>query len=223
MAYQDKELELYRGLMDRPDTYTDGFDSRSIAGAVFVGFVMMPGAIYLSLVAGVTLGQAAEWTTIILFSEIARRSFVRLNRAQIYILFYIASSLTGLVGGQMLSGGVFAQAIWLQYFVRSQAAKNLGIADKIPGWVVPPENSAALINRTFWSQDWILPSLLMVLGTILGRLNWFGWATCSSVRPPTTRSCPTPSPPSPRRARPRWPRPAARKSPGAGAPSVSGP
>ncbi len=161
--------------MERPDTYTDGFDARSLVGAVFVGFVMMPGAIYLGLVAGISLGNAAEWVTVILFAEIARRSFVRLNRAQIYILYYIAAGLTAMYGGIALSGGAFAQAIWWQYFIRSQAAKGLGIADKIPTWLVPPENSPAIINRTFFHEDWLIPSLLLVGGYILARLNWFGF------------------------------------------------
>lgn len=174
MAYHDKEIELYRGLMEQPESFTDGFDSRSLAGAVFVGFVMLPGAIYLGLVAGISLGAAAEWVTIILFAEIARRSFVRLNRAQIYILYYIAAGLTAMYGGQALSGGAFAQAIWWQYFVRSPAAKGMGIADKIPHWLVPPETSEAIINRTFFHPDWLVPGLLIVGGTILSRLNWFG-------------------------------------------------
>ncbi len=161
--------------MERPDTYTDGFDGRSLVGALFVGFVMMPGAIYLGLVAGISLGNAAEWVTIILFAEIARRSFVRLNRAQIYILYYIAAGLTAMYGGQALSGGAFAQAIWWQYFIRSQAAKGLGIADKIPTWLVPRETSPAIINRTFFHEDWLIPGLLMVGGYILARLNWFGF------------------------------------------------
>ncbi|HEY3398608.1 MAG TPA: peptide transporter [Armatimonadota bacterium] len=175
MAYKDAEIELYRSLMERPETYTDGFDGRSLAGALFVGFVMMPGAIYLGLVAGISLGDAAQWVTIILFSEIARRSFVRLNRAQIYILYYIAAGLTAMYGGMALSGGAFAQAIWWQYFVRSQAAKGLGIADKIPTWLVPRENSAAIVNRTFFDRDWLLPGLLIVGQTILNRLNWFAF------------------------------------------------
>jgi hypothetical protein len=174
-AYRDPEIELYRSLMERPDTYTDGFDGRSLAGALFVGFVMMPGAIYLGLVAGMSLGDAAQWVTIILFAEIARRSFVRLNRAQIYILYYIAAGLTAMYGGQALAGGAFAQAIWWQYFVRSQAAKGLGIADKIPTWLVPRENSPALINRTFFHRDWLIPGLLLVGGYLLSRINWFGF------------------------------------------------
>lgn len=161
--------------MERPEAYTDGFDGRSLAGALFVGFVMMPGAIYLGLVAGISLGNAAEWVTVILFAEIARRSFVRLNRAQIYILYYIAAGLTAMYGGQALSGGAFAQLIWWQYFIRSQAAKGLGIADKIPTWLVPPENSPAIVNRTFFHPDWLIPSLLLVGGYILARLNWFGF------------------------------------------------
>ncbi len=174
-AYRDPEIELYRSLMERPEAYTDGFDGRSLAGALFVGFVMMPGAIYLGLVAGISLGDAAQWVTIILFAEIARRSFVRLNRAQIYILYYIAAGLTAMYGGQALSGGAFAQAIWWQYFIRSQAAKGLGIADKIPTWLVPRETSPAIINRTFFHPDWLIPGLLLVGGYILARLNWFGF------------------------------------------------
>ncbi|HQL54971.1 MAG TPA: hypothetical protein PLQ87_09705, partial [Phycisphaerae bacterium] len=52
---------------------------RTIIGALFVALVMMPGAIYMGLVAGQSLGSAAEWVTIILFAELARRSFTRGN------------------------------------------------------------------------------------------------------------------------------------------------
>ena len=71
MAQLDPELELYRGLMDQPEQYEDGFDVKTIIGALFIGFVMMPGAIYLGLFVGRDLGPAAEWTTIILFTEVA--------------------------------------------------------------------------------------------------------------------------------------------------------
>jgi len=60
--------------------YVDGFSLRTVLGALFVAVVMMPGSIYLGLVAGQTLGPAAEWVTIILFAEVARRSFTHLKR-----------------------------------------------------------------------------------------------------------------------------------------------
>ena len=55
-----EDLEEYRSLMERPDTFEEGFTYRTVIGAFFVGFIMMPGAIYMGLIAGVTLGSAAE-------------------------------------------------------------------------------------------------------------------------------------------------------------------
>ncbi len=174
MAHLDPELELYRGLMDYPEKFEDGFDVKAVLGALFVGFVMMPGAIYLGLMAGMTLGPAAEWTTIILFTEVARRSFVTLKRQEVYTLFYIAAGLAAMQGGVALAGGAFAGAMWNQYFVRSPAAKGMGISNQIPHWVVPPPDSPALLQRTFFHVDWLVPSVLILLGTILSRMNWFG-------------------------------------------------
>ncbi len=160
--------------MDQPETFEEGFDIKAIIGALFVGFIMMPGAIYLGLVAGRSLGPAAEWTTIILFTEVARRSFVTLKRQEVYILFYIAASLASTSGGLQLAGGAFAGKMFDQYFVRSPAAKGMGIANEIPAWVVPGPNSPAILHRTFLHEDWILPSIILLIGTILGRMNWFG-------------------------------------------------
>jgi hypothetical protein len=174
VAQLDPELELYRGLMDQPEQYEDGFDVKTIIGALFIGFVMMPGAIYLGLFVGRDLGPAAEWTTIILFTEVARRSFITLKRQEVYILFYIASALASSSGGLQLAGGVFAGKMWDQYFVRSPAARGLGIAYEIPNWVVPGPDSEALMRRTFFHPDWIYPTAILLLGVVLSRLNWFG-------------------------------------------------
>ena len=64
-----------------------------MVGTLFVCLIMLPGAIYLGLVAGQSLGSAAQWVTIVLFSEIARRSFLPLKRQEIYCLFYMAGAL----------------------------------------------------------------------------------------------------------------------------------
>jgi len=172
-THVDDELELYRDLMDVPTTYEDGFDWKTVLGAFFIGFVMMPGAIYLGLVAGQSLGPAAEWTTIILFTEVARRSFTTLKKQELYILFYVASSLTGMIGGLALSGGAFSMLIWNQYFVQSPAAQGFGIAENIPTWVVPQPNSPAILQRTFFHRDWLYPIALLLFGQIVGRAQGF--------------------------------------------------
>jgi hypothetical protein len=150
--------------------FEEGFSWKTVAGALFVGFIMLPGALYLGLVAGQGLGPAAEWVTIVLFAEIMRRSFLPMKRQEIYILYYVAAGLTGLLADKGISGGPFGGLIWNQYFIQSPQASV--IANDIPRWVVPPATSVALQSRTFLHQDWLVPIMLLVVGEILGRLTW---------------------------------------------------
>ncbi len=167
---ETQELAEYRSLMETPTEFEDGFGWQTVIGAFFIGFVMMPGSIYLGLVAGQTMGPAAEWTTIILFTEIARRSFAQLNRQQIYILYYIAGGLTAMMGGVALSGGAFATLIWNQ-FLRSKAPGDL--IDQVPNWVAPHPDSEAIAMRTFMHPDWIPAITVLLLTQVFSRVAWF--------------------------------------------------
>jgi hypothetical protein len=165
-----EELQQYRDLMEAPEEYRDGFGWKTIIGALFIGFVMMPGSIYLGLVAGQTMGPAAEWTTIILFTEVARRSLTTLTRQEVYVLYYIAGGLTAMTGGLALSGGPFAGLIW-NSFLRAVAPGGLG--EQVPNWVTPPADSQAVRERTFVHRDWG-PAIVVMLATqIFSRVAWF--------------------------------------------------
>ena len=161
--------------------YEEGWTSRTFIGLLFVAFIMLPGALYLGLVSGTELGGASEWVTIVLFAEVARRSFMPLKRQEIYVLFYVASALTGLEGSIGLSGGPFGGMIWNGYL--HQAPQSTGtqimlhgrlttISRAIPAWVVPPEESTVWVNRTFFHKDWLVPMALLLVGSILSRVNW---------------------------------------------------
>lgn len=161
--------------------YVDGFSWRTVIGALFVAIVMMPGAVYLGLVAGQTLGSAAEWVTIILFAEMARRSFTQLRRQEVYLLFYVASSVAAVTLMHLaLSGGPIALTIWNQYLL--QSPQTAGIADQIPDWVVPAADSPAILERNLAHRDWwisgsrgfLSPIILISFGYVFGRLAWFG-------------------------------------------------
>ena len=163
----------------KEEKFIEGFNFKTIAAALFIGIVMLPGAIYLGLITGASIGGAAQWVTIILFVEIAKRSLVRLKRQEIYIIYIIASSLVapGLIMGAaslVLQGGAFAEKIWQQYLIQSPYAKAFGLTNKIPHWVVPPAGSEALIKRTFIDKAWIIPIILLIGHNILFRLNYFG-------------------------------------------------
>jgi hypothetical protein len=141
--------------------YEDGFTARTVIGALFVGFVMMPGAMYLGMVAGQGLGDAAAWVTVVLFSEIARRSFQPLKKQEIYMLLYMAG---GLVGG---ANAGFHGLIWGQYLVQCPQIGDL--AKEIPRWVAPAANDPAIAQRTFFSMSWFVPIVLVVVNDLIGR------------------------------------------------------
>lgn len=156
------------------DDFIDGFSWRTVFGALFIGLIMMPGAIYLSLIAGQGMGPAAEWVTIILFMEVARRSYQTLKKQEIYLLYYIGAGLTSQVGALALTGGAFAGLVMTSYVVNSPVAQSLNITAQIPSWVAPPPDSPALLQRTFLHRDWIPAITLLMVGQVFSRMQSWG-------------------------------------------------
>ncbi|GAB7080598.1 OPT family oligopeptide transporter [Megalodesulfovibrio paquesii] len=163
--YDDKELQEYRDLLPAPTRFEEGFDWKTIVGAVFIGFLMMPGSMYLQLVIGSGIGPAARWVTIILFAEVAKRSYTELKQQEIFLLYYMA-------GAALASP--FSGLLWNQYLVQSDAAKMLGLVEYIPTWVTPPPGSSSLLERTFFHRDWLMPILLLIGSQLIQRIDHFG-------------------------------------------------
>ena len=170
------EIETYRNLMKTPQTYEDGFNRKTVFGALFLGLVMLPGSIYLGLLAGQGMGPAAVWVTVILFVEVTRRSLQRLDRSEIYMLIYVAGAM--IVGGMavMLPGGPAANLIWNQFLQNSEAARSMGLPN-FPAWVSPPRGSLAIAERTFFHRDWLLPVVYVFVTLVISRASWIslGW------------------------------------------------
>jgi len=151
--------------------YEDGFNLKTIWATLFVGVVMLPGAIYLGLVTGQSMAGASEWVTIILFLEIAKRSFVRLKTQELIVIYWAAGGLLGL-GVKLgtvahMYGGPFGGLIWDQYLIQSPAAK--GLAQWFPDWLVPPLDSPVYAERTFMHPVWIKPVLLLFAWMVITR------------------------------------------------------
>ncbi|BBO86606.1 peptide transporter [Desulfosarcina ovata] len=161
----DKELQEYRDLLPPPDHFEEGFDLKTVIGAIFIGFLMMPGSMYLQLVIGTGIGPAARWVTIILFAEVAKRSYTDLKQQEIFLLYYMA-------GAALASP--FQGLLWHQYLVQSDAAKMLGLTEFIPHWIAPGLDSESLVERTFFHRDWMIPILLLIGAQIIQRIDHFG-------------------------------------------------
>lgn len=159
----DKELEEFRQVMEVPSTFEDGFNWTSLLGAVFVALLMVPGAIYMGLLAGIdSIGSASQWVTVILFIEVAKRAQKNLERAEIFVLFFMAGSAMGLP---------FNGLLWNQFFIRSDAAIATGIAADLPIWFAPAVDSASYSLRTFFHLDWLPVIGMVIFGTFFGTLS----------------------------------------------------
>lgn len=163
--YDDKELKEYRDLLPPPKYFEEGFDWKTIIGAIFIGFLMMPGSMYLQLVIGQGIGPAARWVTIILFAEIAKRAHSDLKQQEIFLLYYMA-------GAALASP--FSGLLWNQYLVQSDAARMLGVTEFIPSWIAPGPESQSMVERSFFHRDWLVPILLLVGSQIIQRIDHFG-------------------------------------------------
>jgi hypothetical protein len=162
---EDRELQEYRDLLKTPTHFEEGFDWKTIVGAIFIGFLMMPGSMYLQLVIGSGIGPAARWVTIILFAELAKRSYSDLKQQEIFLLYYMAGAALHTP---------FQGLLWNQYLVQSDAARMLGVTEFIPAWVAPPPESSALVERTLFHRDWLIPILLLIGTQIITRVDQFG-------------------------------------------------
>lgn len=159
-VFYDSKFSI-EALQDQP--YENGFTWRTILGAVFICFVMLPGIIFMGLMIGQDLGTAAEWVTIILFVEISRRAFIQLKMQELYILKYTATQLTHIAGGLALGGGMFAYLVWNRYMRHSEAFESFGIAHEVPNWVSPYGEAAF---QGFLAEAW-WPAVFVTFASML--------------------------------------------------------
>lgn len=159
----DKELQEFRNLLPAPDHFEDGFGWRTVIMALFVGLLMTPAQLYMQLVAGIEMGSAAQWVTVILYVEVARRAFTTLKRPEIFVLFYMCGAVLQTQGG----------LLWNQFLVQSEEMRKLGIIEYIPAWFAPSDPDV-LGQRSFFLKAWTVPIALLLLTMALTRLDHFG-------------------------------------------------
>ena len=165
MAKQDKELEEFRSLMEPPGTFDEGFKLSSLLGAIFVAMVMVPGSLYMELIAGVGVGPAAQWVTVILFIEIAKRANAKLSRAELFVLFYMS--------GSIMSQTIHATPLFRQFLVNSEAASAFGLTHLFAEhpWIAPPAENESYELRTFFHTAWLPFIGLFIFQRLLGKID----------------------------------------------------
>lgn len=158
----DAELEQFRSLMSVPSKFEEGFNWTSLLGAVFISLLMVPGTLYMGLIAGEgNIGPAAQWVTLILFLEVARRAQRSLSKAEMFVLFFMAGAVLSMP---------FSGLLWNQFYIRSEAATAFGIAEGLPHWFAPPPDSPSYAARSFLHPDWWGALGLIIFGFFFSQL-----------------------------------------------------
>lgn len=168
MSGVEEEYQALRRDEDTPTEFKDGFGWMAVLGGLFVGLFIVPGAMYISLMLGQGLGAAADWVTLILLIEIAKRCRRYPTKQEMILIFSVAGGVLG-----MASGGLFGGFVHMQYLVQSPAAVSFDIAPRIPIWVAPPRVSEAYKLRSLLHRDWWPHITLMAIGLIWGRLSFY--------------------------------------------------
>ena len=169
MTRIDTELEQYRGLLDVPGEFKNGFGWSTVLGIVFCGLVMLPGSIYLSLMTGGNMGAAGTWVTVILFAQIAKRAMKTMSRQELVVLLHAANIMVA--ANALFPGGPFGFVVYRAFLVTSDAVRDAGMMHAFPKWFVPPPDSAAILERNFFHVDWLMPIALVVFTMITGFLQ----------------------------------------------------
>ena len=157
----DKELAEFRDLMKRPEEFQDGFTWSSLAAAIFIALLMVPGAMYMSLVSGQDPSGSAKWVTVILFLEIARRTHKSMKRAEIFVLFYLCSAAMATP---------FSGLLWTQFIVQSDAVFGQGWQNEFPIWFAPTDPEV-LGQRSFMMKEWMPAVGMALLFSVMSRLD----------------------------------------------------
>ncbi len=166
----DKELQEYRDIMKPPEvtSFEDGFSWKAVAGAILLGFIVNPATDYLSLVIGndANIGGAMKWVLVILFAEIAKRSFTVLKTQELYVLHF----MSGAVLADPFSGYLFKQ-----FVVQSEYVQALGLTAQLPSWAFPSAASIQEAGRTIIGNTAWLPIIgLTMFGLIVSRVDNYG-------------------------------------------------
>jgi len=163
MAGAEDYLKI-REEQGEPTEFAEGFGIKAVLAGLFAAFVVLPGSMFMWLMLGQQLGVPAVWVTLIIFLEIAKRCRTKLTRQEMFIIWSVTFSVLGSAMGQGMN------FIWMQYFVRSDAAAQFEITNQIPFWKAPPPESQAYLTRNLLHRDWWVPLGLMAALIVWWRL-----------------------------------------------------
>ena len=123
---------------------------------------MLPATMYMHLMIGEGIGDAAKWVTVILFLEMAKRARTFLRPAELLVLM----TLIGVMAGHSPIEGFF----WRQYWCNRMPRVVSVWITLFPDWFAPVEQDV-LDQRNFFMWEWILPLAILFFTQVVTKLD----------------------------------------------------
>jgi len=150
---------------EKVEELKSGLTPVSMLAIIYASVIMTPVLIYMYLVTG--LPDPARFipvfVSLLLFTEVGRFTGRFITTQEAYIIYF----MTEIVAFDAL---YWIRLLYAVYYQQAPYTIMFGIADKIPWWAAPSINSWAVQARTFFSWDWAVPIIIVLLGTIAGLL-----------------------------------------------------
>jgi hypothetical protein len=144
-----------------------GFTWKSLFALTVAIFLFIPVNMYAYFITGTVFGSVTVFFLTILFSQLSRLFGKSLTLQETLILYYAAGW-----GGAAVPI-YYAGIVYRTYFIKSPFGLSYGIngiplAKWVPPWMAPTYNSPALLNRTLFQTEMIVPLLVWTIWSVLG-------------------------------------------------------
>lgn len=144
-----------------------GFTWRSFMGILYGAVVLLPSSIWLTLSAGQDLSGIAAYAATFLVYEISRFYGSRLTKQEVFVIYTCSamSAASWNAVALILLQNLYNRTGPVSWMFTAPAGEPMPLA--IPDWYAPAPDSNALLLRQIMHPHFLLPSLVLMLGTFI--------------------------------------------------------
>mgnify|MGYP001091983688 CR=1 FL=1 len=142
--------------------YQNGLTFRSFLALIYTAAVFLPASIWMTLALGSAdiMWWTISYTTVLLFSEVARFFGSPLTKQELYIIWSCAAVSGATVSATGLIFNLYYRDISPYTLTFTAPGTDTPLRYLIPNWVAPPPTSTAIYERTLFHPDFRIPILI---------------------------------------------------------------
>ncbi|MFW6255489.1 MAG: peptide transporter, partial [Candidatus Sumerlaeota bacterium] len=94
-----------------------------------------------------------------------RRALKPLSKQNLSMLLHAAYVM--MMTNFIIPGGPLGWLVYRAYLSTSEVARDAGMVGNFPTWIVPPPDSEALLNRSFFHKEWMIPVAVVAFSMMI--------------------------------------------------------